>query len=316
MLSASQKLTAEERKERKRVQNRLNQRARRQRVKDEEDNSAKPFRVGRWRLDGDAGPSTRTRTSPHVVRSSKHVVNEGQALLPAERSALQSLTKVSDTTSRAPPALQPGSTHVAKLHLPADDALVHLIVHNVCRGFMENKAILKLVARFIDAAYDPPLPPDLAAGCGSVVLRTTYRTMPTSLLPTQLQMNSPHPSWIDMLPFPEIRDNLIRRQYTFDHKSFLSDLVGDSIYEIPSYDPGQEGLAPPPPPTPSPQTKRLNGHGLILWGEPYLKESWEATPQFLAKWAWVVEGCCDLVDASNGWRTTRGEYLLQTSGSG
>lgn len=170
-------------------------------------------------------------------------------------------------------------------------------------------------ASFINAIHDPPLPHDLAAGCDSVVIRTTDRTIPANLLPTQLQMNSPHPSSMDILPFPELRDNLIRRQYMFDHKRFLQDLVGDLIYLIPSSDPGQEGSLP----TTSLRMNRrsqpiYNRHGLILWGEPYLKESWEATPQFLAKWTWVVEGCCDLVDVSNKWRTTRGEHLLQASG--
>lgn len=183
---------------------------------------------------------------------------------------------------------------------------------------MENKTILKLRANFINAVQNPPLPSDIAAaGCGSVVIRTTYRTIPASLLPTQLQMNCPHPSWMDILPFPQIRDNLIRRQYTFDHKNFLEDLIGDLIYLMSSCDPDQEGLTP----TPNPRVNRRsqptnNGHCLILWGEPYLKESWEATPHFLTKWTWVVEGCGDLVDVSNGWRTTRGEDLLQTSGSG
>lgn len=119
---------------------------------------------------------------------------------------------------------------------------------------------------------------------------------------------------MDMFPFPEIRDNLIRRQYTFDHKSFLEDLVGDMVYLMPPGDQGQEGVMP----TPSPRVNRRsqptpNGHGLILWGEPYLKKSWEVTPHFLTKWSWAIDGCCELVDVSNGRRSTRGEDLLQIS---
>ncbi|KAH7116450.1 hypothetical protein EDB81DRAFT_848417 [Dactylonectria macrodidyma] len=317
MLSPSQQLAAEERKERKRLQNRLNQRARRQRVnKDKENGSTKPFRVERWRLGEDVGPWIQAQTSAHIVHGSEHAASDGQALRHAEHPTLQSLTKVSGITCTALPALQPGSTHAAELLLPIDHNLIHLINYNVCRGFIENKTILRLMASFINAIQTPPLPPDIAAGCGNVVVRTTYRTIPASLLPTQLQMNCPHPSWMDMLPFPKIRDNLIRRQYTFDHKSFLEDLVGDVIYLWSSCDQDQEDLMS----TPSPRMNRRsqptqNGHGLILWGEPYLKESWEATPRFLAKWSWVVEGCCDLVDVSNRWRTTRGEDLLQTSGS-
>ncbi|KAL6411028.1 hypothetical protein AUP68_07464 [Ilyonectria robusta] len=161
MLSASQRLAAEERKERKRVQNRLNQRARRQRAKDKEGNSAKPFRVDRWRLGEDSGPST--QTSPHDVHGSEHVANDGQALRHAKCPTLQSLTQVSGTTSRVLPALQPASTRHTELPLPTDHALIHLINQNVCRGFMENKTILKLRANFINAVQNPPLPSDIAA---------------------------------------------------------------------------------------------------------------------------------------------------------
>ncbi|KAH7166460.1 hypothetical protein EDB81DRAFT_713027 [Dactylonectria macrodidyma] len=315
MLSTSQRLTAEERKERKRFQNRLNQRARRQRVKDREADTTKLFWVERWRLGEDSSPST--QKPPHVVNSSEDIANDGQALRLAERPPSQHPTKISGTPNRAPPPLQPASTHGADLSLPADHALIRLITHNVCRGLVENKSILRLMASFINAVHNPPLPPDVAAGCSTVVLRTTHQTIPTGLLPTQLQMNSPHPSWMDILPFPEIRNNLIRGQYMFNHRSFLEDLVGDLIYIMPPRDPDQEGLMPTTCPRMNQRSQPThNGNGLILWGEPYLKESWEASPQFLAKWAWAVEGCRDLVDVSNGWRTTRGEDLLQTSGSG
>ncbi|KAH7024219.1 hypothetical protein EDB80DRAFT_699321 [Ilyonectria destructans] len=304
MLSTNRQLTAEERKERKRVQNRLNQRARRQRVRDEETDTTKPFRVQRWRLGGDSSPLT--RSEPHATHSSEHTANDGQALH-VVCPALQSPPKGPITPSR-PPTLQQGSTHCVELVLPADDSLIHLIAHNVCRGFMDNKTILRLVATFIDAFHNPPLPPHLAIACGTVVLQATFRAIPPCLFPTQLQMSSPHPSWMDALPFPEIRDNLIRRQYTFDHKSFLEDLVGDLVYHMPPGESGPEVLTPMP--TPSPPTKRYSDYGLVLWGEPYLKESWEATPYFLAKWTWVVEGCHDLVHVSNKWRTTRGDVPL------
>ncbi|KAH7146772.1 hypothetical protein B0J13DRAFT_664375 [Dactylonectria estremocensis] len=225
MLSASQRFAAEERKERKSVQNRLNQRARRQRIRDKEDNGAKPFRVGRWRLGEDTGPSI--KTSPQGVYG---------------------LEYVSGATSSALPALQPRSTHDTELVLSVDHALIHLINENVCRGFKENKAMLKVLANFIDAIQNPPLPPDITASCSSAVIQTTFRTIPASLF-------------------------------------FLQDLVGDLIYLMSACDPDQEGSTP----TPSPRMNRPsqvmnNGHCLILWGEPYLKESWEATPHFLRKW--------------------------------
>jgi hypothetical protein len=55
------------------------------------------------------------------------------------------------------------------------------------------------------------------------------------------------------------------------------------------------------------------GRGLILWGEPHIKESWEATPYFFRKWSWVIEGCSELVKISNRWRKGRGQHPLETS---
>lgn len=55
--------------------------------------------------------------------------------------------------------------------------------------------------------------------------------------------------------------------------------------------------------------------GLIVWGEPYDRQSWEATPGFLAKWSWAVAGCDDLIESSNRWRLMRGEEPMRLSES-
>ncbi|PYH52360.1 uncharacterized protein BO96DRAFT_469387 [Aspergillus niger CBS 101883] len=58
------------------------------------------------------------------------------------------------------------------------------------------------------------------------------------------------------------------------------------------------------------------GHkGLIVWGEPYDMQNWEATPGFLAKWSWAVDGCHDLVECSNRWRRMRGEEPIRLAES-
>lgn len=50
--------------------------------------------------------------------------------------------------------------------------------------------------------------------------------------------------------------------------------------------------------------------GLIVWGEPYEIDSWEATPGFLKKWAWAVRDCHELLASTNRWRASRGEKPL------
>lgn len=50
--------------------------------------------------------------------------------------------------------------------------------------------------------------------------------------------------------------------------------------------------------------------GLIAWGEPWDPAGWEITPTFVRKWGWVVEGCTELMVATNHWRAKRGERPL------
>lgn len=264
----------------------------------------------------DDGLGSSLQTSRPVILTSETAANDRHVLDHGTTQLLQpQVTKVRRIPSRALLSLEPEVAYDTGPSLPADHILIHLITHNACRGLMHNRSAVRVGASYISAVQDPPLLPDFSIGCETVVLRPTHRTMPIDLLPTQLQMNNPHPTWIDTLPFPEIRDNLIRRQYLFNHKHFLEDLVGDLVYLHPLPAQSQSG----PVSTPSSQLYRqqddgqsaLDGKGLILWGEPHLKENWEATARFLMKWSWAVEGCRELVDISNKWRTTRGEYSLQ-----
>ncbi|KAK2684537.1 hypothetical protein QWA68_016811 [Fusarium oxysporum] len=82
MVPTGQKPTLEERRERKKLQNRLNQRARRQRIKDQEDTDTKTqkkhFRIQRWRLDDGLGFSL--QTSRPVVLTSETAANDRQVL--------------------------------------------------------------------------------------------------------------------------------------------------------------------------------------------------------------------------------------------
>lgn len=125
------------------------------------------------------------------------------------------------------------------------------------------------------------------------------------LTPTSLQMSVVHSTWINFIPFPKIREKLIKWEFAFDHSDLVRDLVGDLI-NLKIF------LST------APATKEDNGDeldtketGLILWGEPHLAGSWEATPGFLRKWAWAVEGCQELIDSSNYWREVRGERPLK-----
>jgi hypothetical protein len=114
-----------------------------------------------------------------------------------------------------------------------------------------------------------------------------------------------------MFPFPQIRDNLIQCEDYVDVMDFLRDLFGDMVNDSLSTTPETSE------PLPTSTQMHLQGEdedmvtagrkGLIVWGEPYVKESWEATPGFLKKWACLLKGCEELIEISNHWRAIRGE---------
>ncbi|EHK48610.1 hypothetical protein TRIATDRAFT_214714 [Trichoderma atroviride IMI 206040] len=138
----------------------------------------------------------------------------------------------------------------------------------------------------------------------------TALRFPENLAPTSLQLSHPHSSWIDVFPFPEMRDNLIRYEGYFSHAEFLTDLLGNLISCM-------DGACDLPRKWTNALPGSKNGddapdrRGLILWGEPYQRESWEVTPGFLRKWWWVVKGCGELIESTNRWRTVRGERPLR-----
>ncbi|KAH6953565.1 hypothetical protein DER45DRAFT_576064 [Fusarium avenaceum] len=312
--------TLEERRERKRLQNRLSQRMRRQRIKDHRDSNPetqkRAFRIQRWRLDDGLG--FLLQNSRPAVLTSETDANDRQVIDHGTTEVVQpQVAKVHITPSRTLLSSEPEVIDEVGFSLPADHMLIRLITQNACRGLMQNTGVLRIGARYITTVDNSPLLPEFTIGCKTVVIRSTHRAMPIDLSPTQLQMNIPHPTWMDAIPFPKVRDNLIKRQHLFNHRQFLEDIVGDMLYLHPLPAPSQKGLVP----RPSSHLERRqddshgasDGKGLILWGEPYVKESWEATACFLKKWAWAVEGCHELIDISNKWRTTRGGYSLRIS---
>ncbi|KAH7021432.1 uncharacterized protein B0I36DRAFT_32023 [Microdochium trichocladiopsis] len=110
---------------------------------------------------------------------------------------------------------------------------------------------------------------------------------PASLLPTALQESVVHEAWIDIIPSAEMRDNIIRLQDQIDVDSLCADLMGNEFEEAPD----GSGC----------------NRGLVLWGDPWAVENWEVGDTFAKKWAGLLQGCDELLRATNRWREVRGE---------
>ncbi|KAE8394413.1 hypothetical protein BDV23DRAFT_147158 [Aspergillus alliaceus] len=201
--------------------------------------------------------------------------------------------------------------------LSSDHLLLHLIHYNVFRALISNKRTLNTVPTVpINPAMciiDRPCRDD-------TTLYPLKHDIPPCLVPTTLQQTHYHSTWINVIPFPRVRDNLIRYEGRFDPWELMQDLVGELISSTPA--PRQRGT---PIPATLPEAGRpitilsasdtdevtTGRKGLIVWGEPHEMQNWEATPGFLAKWTWAVEGCEELVEISNHWRMKRGEEPMR-----
>lgn len=111
---------------------------------------------------------------------------------------------------------------------------------------------------------------------------------PKCLEPTPVQRSVAHHPWLDIFPFPKFRDNMILAQ---DANILDDDELCEDVAEA--------------------NLENIERPGLIVWGDASLPHSWEVSPKFLRKWGWLLQGCPEMLEATNRWRQSRGERLLQ-----
>ncbi|UKZ68591.1 uncharacterized protein TrAtP1_009616 [Trichoderma atroviride] len=231
--------TSEIRQARRKIQNRVNQRAFRSRVREKKaaDGSiAHPFRIHRWRVDDghDDMPAIKPKQDPKETNNKSALSNQlvlrdhpPQAEEPPNDEAHphRALASVSATA-----ADRRSSPWTNLRYCLLSEHLLHLIHFNVLRGLSYNKKVLRPSA-FLECSRThaptitlrrilPHMPDER--------ILTALR-FPENLAPTSLQLSHPHSSWIDVFPFPEMRDNLIRYEGYFSHAEFLTDLLGNLI---------------------------------------------------------------------------------------
>ena len=309
-----------ERSERKKIQNRLNQRALRERKKKTGEiqivPGRKPFHVSRWRIDQPATtqpvqPSSRilessNSSSPEAPCNSSTTTTPQNALPGQEPENLMALVEHSDFS---PQTSYPTPPLCDEFPLSSDH-LIQLIHQNVFTALMKNKYLLAKTTYLTHFNLHEPslvLLPSRDFCDGLTVIHPLVDTpLPPSLHPTALQTSIPHASWLNIFPFPRFRDNLIAHEPIFDAAELLYDLYGHMGRGNGRFsDPKNSSIQ-----NEDEDDLHVGRRGLIVWGEPWDNESWEITPGFLGKWAWLLKGCEDLIAVSNRWRAMRNETPL------
>ncbi|MCJ1376984.1 hypothetical protein MMC17_000074 [Xylographa soralifera] len=165
----------------------------------------------------------------------------------------------------------------------SSDHLITLLQFNVLRGCLTNRGLLSSLKSVPSEE------------CPSAVLSVlpepaSFQVIPPSLHPTVLQRTFPHEAWIDIVPHPVWRDNIILARGKFDEDELWSDTIGGLFDGFP--------------------TEELEQRGIIAWSPPWHISGWEVSEGFWRKWAWSFKGCGEVLEATNRWRRERGEEPL------
>ncbi|RDW93786.1 DUF3425 domain-containing protein [Aspergillus mulundensis] len=281
-------------KERRKRQNRINQRAFRQRRRAQQKKATIQDQIEEMIARGEVTLLPRTSSSSSTSPQSSSSTHYS----PPSNSATTS-TSSPDTTNTNPlvytwerrmcflgdeidKLLERFSRNAVEsyaLGSPSSDHLLTLCKVNVFRAFMTNMATLGMSAG-PEWMEDEAISPFSTSSPGYL----PEDRIPTSLRPTKLQTSTIHHPWLDFFPFPRIRDNLIMAGDFDDHPLCL-DIMG--FWNVTD-----------------------EACGLLVWGEAHDPRNWEVSENFLRRWPWVVAGCPELLESTNRWRSSRGEKMI------
>ncbi|KAH6673438.1 hypothetical protein B0J14DRAFT_49095 [Halenospora varia] len=173
--------------------------------------------------------------------------------------------------------------------LPTDQKLLTLLHFNLIRALTQNIRILGLNPDHMNRDI-----PSIFHSNSQI----SSSQLPPDLQPTAFQLTIPHHPEIDVFPCPQWRNNmLLAKTSNTDDIGFCQDLVygvedhaGDSRQRTDCMDGSFTGRT-----------------GMLVWGDPWLISSWEVEPAFARKYKWLIAGCEELVRSTNCWRMRRGE---------
>ena len=248
--------------ERRRIQNRLNQRAFRERQR--------------------AGESPKQYKPRSMSSASQQDSSEDEADSPQSGASLPSPTLEGRAVSET---LGEQSTRITDPQTGRVwDELGQLINRNFLAAAVTNAQHLGI---------------DLSALRAGTPMRTPRNVdlqVPASLTPVELQYQVAHDPIIDTIPHARLRFNILRGIATgqVDASTFSKCLRASGALE--------------------PCNGNWQRGGVVVWSTPEQMASWELSEPFIRRWwAFLLEGCEDLLAATNAWRSRRGEKLFPQS---
>lgn len=164
---------------------------------------------------------------------------------------------------------------------PRVELLPVLTQFHFTRALLANVDVMGLSQ---NQMHDDALSPFNTTGPWATVMAPKLESLPHALRPTELQVAIPHHPWIDLLPLPQFRDNiLLALEGGLDEEALCQAFSGRTRSEPP---------------------------GIVVWKVPWDPSGWEITEAFARSTGWLLRDCWALFDSTNKWRTCRGERPL------
>ncbi|PVH95748.1 hypothetical protein DM02DRAFT_570697 [Periconia macrospinosa] len=200
--------------------------------------------------------------------------------------------------------------------LSADHHLLTLIQYNVMRAILENMVLCNIMAA---------MPLECRNALNLPLAHHPPSTPPPTFARTRLQTTVEHSDWIDCMPCAKMRDNLIRASPSSKFPPPPPPPPSSSSSSSHTSSNDDDNTTIPLNMTPNPRTfdqddlcadtcgglydgfDHCEAKGMLVWGEPWRVESWEISEGFARKWGWLLEGCEEMIEATNAWRARRGE---------
>ncbi|KAJ5420611.1 hypothetical protein N7465_003130 [Penicillium sp. CMV-2018d] len=253
---------------RRRLQNRLNQRASRKRKALESKNQHKtPDRKWVVYVDDSNIPkrstSTEEATSHQVTQSSLPLYQNEEYLSHGNSSQRDEFMN----------KLYGKALHIIENPVLSRNPTFCRAQFNVFRAMSINANLLGLTIDLLNE--------DIASQFNLVGPLMSAVHLPASLFPSQNQRKIIHHPWIDLIPMLSLREAFLIRADVIDEDELCADFYGAC------------GLS--------------QEVGIYVWGEAWDPSAYEISETIIRKWRWMATDCPDIVKSSNYWRRQRGE---------